>query len=60
MTGVLIALTSTGVSIGFDGLSRERLASGSLAALVDEQRVSGVTNNPSIANIHCTTSRERS
>lgn len=48
MTDVLAALTEAGVSIWLDDLSRERLSSGSLAALVHEQHVSGVTTNPSI------------
>jgi transaldolase len=42
------ALAAAGVSIWLDDLSRERLNSGSLAALVAEQDVTGVTTNPSI------------
>lgn len=42
------ALTTAGVSIWLDDLSRERLTSGSLAALIAEKNVVGVTTNPSI------------
>ena len=42
------ALSAAGVSIWLDDLSRERLDSGSLAALVAERNVVGVTTNPSI------------
>lgn len=48
MTDPLTTLTQAGVSIWLDDLSRERLTSGSLAALVEQQHVSGVTTNPSI------------
>ncbi|MGH3967305.1 MAG: transaldolase, partial [Mycobacterium sp.] len=48
MADALEALNAAGVSIWLDDLSRERLTSGSLAALVNQQRVSGVTTNPSI------------
>ncbi|MGH8961970.1 MAG: transaldolase [Jatrophihabitantaceae bacterium] len=48
MTQQLAALTEEGVSIWLDDLSRERLTSGSLAALVEHDHVSGVTTNPSI------------
>ncbi len=48
MPDALTALTEAGVSIWLDDLSRERLISGSLATLVNEQHVSGVTTNPSI------------
>lgn len=44
----LTALTEAGVSIWLDDLNRERLTSGSLADLVEHQRVTGVTTNPSI------------
>jgi transaldolase len=44
----LTALGHAGVSIWLDDLSRERLVSGSLADLVANQRVVGVTTNPSI------------
>ncbi|MGO2632366.1 MAG: transaldolase [Galactobacter sp.] len=42
------ALAAAGVSLWLDDLSRERLNSGSLAALVASSDVSGVTTNPSI------------
>lgn len=42
------ALSDAGVSIWLDDLSRERLASGSLVALIEEKNVVGVTTNPSI------------
>lgn len=48
MTDPLTALTEAGVSIWLDDLSRERLVSGSLAGLVADQRVVGVTTNPTI------------
>ena len=41
-------LTAAGVSIWLDDLSRERLTSGSLAALVAHDDVVGVTTNPTI------------
>jgi transaldolase len=44
----LAALTAEGVSIWLDDLSRERLATGNLAKLVDERHVVGVTTNPTI------------
>jgi transaldolase len=44
----LAALTEAGVSIWLDDLSRERLASNSLAELVAHDRVVGVTTNPTI------------
>jgi transaldolase len=48
LTDPLTALGHAGVSIWLDDLSRERLVSGSLADLVANQRVVGVTTNPSI------------
>ena len=42
------ALSDAGVSIWLDDLSRERLSSGSLEALIKEKNVVGVTTNPSI------------
>ncbi|MFL4476600.1 transaldolase [Paeniglutamicibacter sp. MACA_103] len=42
------ALSDAGVSIWLDDLSRERLTSGSLEALIQEKNVVGVTTNPSI------------
>jgi transaldolase len=47
-TPALQELTDGGVSIWLDDLSRSRLASGSLQALVNEKCVRGVTSNPSI------------
>jgi transaldolase len=44
----LTALTDAGVSIWLDDLSRDRLITGSLADLVANQHVAGVTTNPSI------------
>ena len=44
----LKALADAGVSIWLDDLSRERIDSGNLAALITEKSVSGVTTNPSI------------
>ena len=48
MTDTLAALHAQGVSIWLDDLSRERLRSGSLAALVRDRHVVGVTTNPTI------------
>ncbi|HEY7144237.1 MAG TPA: transaldolase [Streptosporangiaceae bacterium] len=48
MTDALAALSNAGVSIWLDDLSRERLASGSLARLAADDHVVGVTTNPSI------------
>ena len=48
MTDALARLRAAGVSIWLDDLSRERLTSGSLAALTRDQGVSGVTTNPTI------------
>ena len=42
------ALSDAGVSIWLDDLSSERLTSGSLAALIEERNVVGVTTNPTI------------
>ena len=42
------ALSDAGVSIWLDDLSRERLTSGSLAQLITEKNVTGVTTNPAI------------
>ena len=47
-TNPLAALSDAGVSIWLDDLSRERLASGNLARLVEDRHVVGVTTNPSI------------
>jgi transaldolase len=48
MSGQLAELTSRGVSIWLDDLSRERLTTGSLANLVADDHVVGVTTNPTI------------
>ncbi|BBC31562.1 Transaldolase [Streptomyces graminofaciens] len=47
-TEPLKLLSSEGVSIWLDDLSRERIASGNLADLVKDRHVVGVTTNPSI------------
>ena len=44
----LAELSAAGVSIWLDDLSRERLVSGNLAALIEDKHVVGVTTNPSI------------
>lgn len=44
----LAALSEAGVSIWLDDLSRERLESGGLAALIRDKHVVGVTTNPTI------------
>ncbi|GAB3146129.1 transaldolase [Microbispora hainanensis] len=41
-------LTDAGVSIWLDDISRERLRSGNLAALIRDKYVTGVTSNPTI------------
>jgi transaldolase len=48
MSDPLADLTGAGVSIWLDDLSRERLTSGSLAKLVTQDHVVGVTTNPTI------------
>src|SRR6266700_1184814 len=48
MTDTLAALSTAGVSIWLDDLSRERLLSGSLADLAARDHVVGVTTNPTI------------
>jgi transaldolase len=48
MTDPLTTLTAAGVSIWLDDLSRDRLTSGSLAGLVANDHVVGVTTNPTI------------
>jgi transaldolase len=48
MSDPLADLTGAGVSIWLDDLSRERLTSGSLADLVTQDHVVGVTTNPTI------------
>ena len=48
MSDSLAALSNAGVSIWLDDLSRDRLQSGSLADLIENSHVVGVTTNPSI------------
>jgi transaldolase len=48
MTDRLKDLADAGVSIWLDDLSRQRLTSGSLADLIHDKHVSGVTTNPTI------------
>jgi len=48
MNDRLKALADAGVSIWLDDLSRERIESGSLAELIEEKSVVGVTTNPTI------------
>jgi transaldolase len=48
MTDALADLSSAGVAVWLDDLSRERLRSGNLAELVKTRSVVGVTTNPSI------------
>jgi transaldolase len=48
MTDHLRDLTDAGVSVWLDDLSRERLASGSLAAMIRDDHIRGVTTNPTI------------
>ncbi|MGP3981007.1 transaldolase [Streptomyces sp. KR80] len=48
MTDTLARLTESGVSIWLDDLSRRRLTDGSLARLIRDRHVVGVTTNPTI------------
>lgn len=48
MTNPLQALSEAGVSIWLDDLSRQRLTSGNLAALMADCHLVGVTSNPTI------------
>ena len=48
MSSPLHDLSSAGVSIWLDDLSRDRIESGSLKALIESRAVSGVTTNPTI------------
>jgi transaldolase len=48
MTDPLKTLTDAGVAVWLDDLSRERLANGSLATLIRDCHVVGVTTNPTI------------
>ncbi len=47
-TDTLQQLTDMGVAVWLDDISRERLTSGNLAALMRDQHVRGVTSNPTI------------
>jgi transaldolase len=48
MTDVLEELTKAGVSVWLDDISRERLRTGNLEALMKDFHVRGVTSNPTI------------
>ena len=48
MNSPLAQLAANGVSIWLDDLSRTRIRSGALAALIESRSVSGVTTNPTI------------
>jgi transaldolase len=48
MTDTLAELSALGVSIWLDDVSRRRLNSGNLAALIKDKHVVGVTSNPTI------------
>jgi transaldolase len=48
MSERLRELSEAGVSIWLDDLSRERIETGDLASMIEEQHVVGVTTNPSI------------
>jgi transaldolase len=48
MNNPLAQLAANGVSIWLDDLSRTRIRSGALAALIESRSVSGVTTNPTI------------
>ncbi|GAA3152148.1 transaldolase [Planomonospora alba] len=48
MSEILKSLSGHGVSIWLDDISRERLRSGNLAALIRDKSVVGVTSNPTI------------
>jgi transaldolase len=48
MTDALKRLSEEGVAIWLDDLSRQRITSGNLSELLDQQHVVGVTTNPAI------------
>ncbi len=48
MTDALKRLSEEGVAIWLDDLSRQRIMSGGLAEMIDQQHIVGVTTNPSI------------
>lgn len=51
MSAPLRQLADEGVTIWLDDMSRQRLVSGNLKALVRDKHVVGVTANPTIFNI---------
>jgi transaldolase len=51
MSEPLRQLADEGVAIWLDDMSRQRLVSGNLKALVRDKHVVGVTTNPTILNI---------
>jgi len=48
MSDVLADLSTAGVAVWLDDMSRERLVSGNLQSLIDDKHVVGVTTNPTI------------
>jgi transaldolase len=48
MNDVLRQLSGEGVAVWLDDLSRERLAGGNLATLIQDRHVAGITSNPTI------------
>lgn len=48
MANVLGAISAAGVSLWLDDLSRQRITEGSLASLIANENIVGVTTNPSI------------
>lgn len=48
MSNTLAQISKAGVAVWLDDLSRDRLKSGSLVKLINEDSVVGVTTNPSI------------
>ena len=48
MTEATQKISGAGVSLWFDDLSRERITTGGLQKLIDEQNVVGITTNPTI------------
>src|SRR3979411_2475385 len=48
MSDILQKLSAEGVSIWLDDISRERLRTGHLEALIRDKHVTGVTSNPTI------------
>ena len=59
---VLAQLSDAGVALWLDDISRDRLATGNLEALIRDKHIVGVTSNPTIfqkaiTGSSCTTSR---